>query len=701
MLLGTDTIPRWGKRAAIGVVAALGLGLGSFVALDAWFPPRLDKLNDVSVSVTDSRGHVLRSFMTTEESWRLPASVADVPPFYLALLKSYEDRRFDHHYGVDPWAVLRATGQALVHGRVVSGASTLTMQVARLLEPRPRTLRSKLIEMFRAVQLERRFTKDEILGMYLTLAPYGGNVEGIRAASLSFFGKEPRGLTPAESALLVALPQAPSRLRPDRWDARAREARDKVLDRGLDSGVIDARHAREAQEEAVARARRPFPIHAPHLAQWLRQEQPTSRVIPTTIDGGLQRAIEALAAQAARQLHERASVAVLVVENRTRAVRAYVGSPDFFAEARNGQIDMVQAPRSPGSTLKPFVYGLGFDDHIIHPETVVADIASRFGEYAPENFDRQFHGELTVREALQRSLNIPAVAVLDRLGALRFAAALRTAGARLRFPAETDRPGLPVILGGVGINLWDLVSLYTGLANGGEAAPIYVVTGTPAPVGQPLLSPEATAAITKILAGVAPLEGFLAAGGVHRNGTLAFKTGTSYGFRDALSIGYSPSHTVGVWAGRPDGTPSPDHFGRNTALPLLFQVFDILPDVAPPSVRPRVARAYPPLPEGLRRLTMAEAGRKLPQAPDLDRLQLLFPPSGAALETAGADGTLPPIGLQATGGRRPLVWLVNGRPIPAVAHRREVAWQPEGIGFYELTVIDADGRSASSRFQIR
>ncbi|MBS1223299.1 MAG: pbpC, partial [Proteobacteria bacterium] len=312
-----------------------------------------------SALVLDRQGYTLRAFAVPPGVWRLPARPEDVDPLYLTMLRAYEDQRFDAHPGVDPLAAARALGQWLSQGRVVSGASTLTMQAARLLEPHERDLPGKLGEMLRALQLEWRYAKDDILSFYLTLAPFGGNLEGVRAASLAWFGKEPSRLTAAESALLVVLPQAPSRLRPDRFPDRARAARDKVLARMGQLGVLTGWQVEEARQEPLPARLRPLPFRAPHLADRLRAARPDATLHPTFVDRGLQQTLETLARQQQSALEPESSLAILVVAHRDRRVLAYVGASDFHDPRRAGQVDMVRAVRSPGSTLKPLVYGLG------------------------------------------------------------------------------------------------------------------------------------------------------------------------------------------------------------------------------------------------------------------------------------------------------------------------------------------------------
>ncbi|MGE0716157.1 MAG: penicillin-binding protein 1C [Alphaproteobacteria bacterium] len=679
---------RW--LAALGVAAAAVAGAA---AADLLAPPPVERAHAVSTVVLDRSGEVLRAFTTGDGIWRLPAVATDVDPLFRAMLVAYEDGRFADHPGVDPLAVLRAAGQWAAAGRVVSGASTLTMQTARLLEPRPRTLVSKAIEAVRAFQIERRLSKDEILGLYLTLAPYGGNVEGVRAASLVYFGKEPAALRPAEAALLVALPQAPARLRPDRYPEAARAARDKVLDRMVERGVIDAAAAAEGQAEPLPPARFPLPMAAPHLAARLHAADPAAAVIRTTIDRRMQQQMEVLARREMAALDEQAGMALMVVDNRTRRVLAHVGSPDLFATRRDGAVDMTRAVRSPGSALKPFIYGLAFDALLLHPETSLDDRPTRFGGYAPVNFDHGFRGRVTAREALQLSLNVPAVAVLERLGPERFAARLAGLGIRLRTPDPAAPAALPLALGGAGVTLTELAGLYAALANDGLYAPLQVTAGDgPPPV--PLMGERAAWQVTRILEDAPPPAG-VAPPAIGQGRLIAMKTGTSYGFRDAWAFGYDRAHTVGVWTGRPDGTPTPGRFGLATAAPILMKVFDLLPP--PPQAPPRVmADAAPP---AMRRPAALQRIGPAGPAPPV----IAFPPDGAVLPLRpGAEAAVP---LIADGGRPPLRWLIDGRPVEAGAPSRpgarpRVQWVPDGRGFARLTVIDADGRGDSATVRV-
>jgi len=567
------------------------------------------------------------------------------------------------------------------------------MQAVRLLEPHPRSLAGKLGEMAKALALEQVISKDQVLSLYLTLAPFGGNLEGVRAASLAYFGKEPTRLSMAEAALLVAIPRSPERLRPDRHPDAARTARDRVLERATEAGIISPAALAEARMQTLPPARLAMPFHAPHLARELHDQRPAERLHRTTIDPLLQRQAETLLKREATGLDPEASLAAVVVANRDRRVLAYVGNADFASAARRGTLDMARAVRSPGSALKPFIYAMGFDRLIIHPETVLEDRARHFGDYAPSDFDGRFEGNVTARQALQYSLNLPAVAVLDRLGPARFTAALAAAGIRLRLPGPAAEPGLAVALGGDGITLAELVQLYAALSNDGKVAPLRYREDDPVLAGSAIFGPLATWYVNDILAEAPPPAGGLPAE-TRRARRLAFKTGTSYGYRDFWAIGYDPEVTIGVWAGRPDGTPMPGHSGRLTTAPVVFKIADLLepprlrnPAPVPPGV---LLVGRNDLPPRLRRLDTGAQPISQTSSP-----MIVYPPDGALIEWRGED-----VPLEAIGGKKPLRWLVDGRPLTPAPPRQRVCWQPEGIGFVQLTVIDATGRSAHSKVRL-
>ena len=680
------------RRRCLGLaLAVVFVATAMVLSGGAWWiaslgPPPLGEGLAFSTLVVDRDGRLLRPYTTLDGRWRLPAGREQVDPRFLQLLLAYEDKRFGAHRGVDPLALGRAFTQLLGHRRIISGASTITMQVARLLEPRTeRSLTAKLRQMVRALELEVTLSKDEILALYLSLAPYGGNLEGVRAASLAYFGKEPRRLTLGEAAMLVALPQSPEQRRPDRSADAARNARDRVLDRLGAAGVVPWDEIARAKHEPVPDGRKPMPMLAPHAADAVIAAAPDRSLHRLTIDAALQRNLEDLARERARALGSEISVAIVAVDHGSGEVLARVASADYFDTRRSGQVDMTAAVRSPGSTLKPFIYGLGFEDGLIHPDTLIEDRPIRYGNYAPENFDLTFQGTVTVRRALQLSLNVPAVAVLDKIGANRFAARLEQAGGSFALP-EGEVPGLAIGLGGVGVKLTDLVALYAGLARLGTTVPLTerVANRVEAPSGRRLLDPVAAWYVGSILLGTPPPEN--AAGG-----RIAFKTGTSYGYRDAWAVGFDGRHTIGVWVGRPDGAPVPGLLGRVAAAPILFDAFartGKLPAPLPRAPSGTLVAATAKLPPPLQRFRPgALAGESAePQ------LRIMFPPNGARLELASdGSGKLDPIALKVTGGAGALTVLVNGLPVPASRGRRALLFEPEGPGFVRLTVMDGRG----------
>ena len=612
--------------------------LGALWLLDRAFPPPMARFENLAREVTARDGRILAVLPAAGGSWRLRTRPQDVPPHLLALLIAAEDRRFLSHPGVDPLALARAAAQWVRAGRVVSGGSTLSMQAARLLEPRPRNLRSKLIEIARAMQLEWRHGKQGVLEIWLTLAPQGGNLEGMRAGALAWFGRPAQALDASEAALLVALARRPETLRPDRHPAAARHARDAVL---LARAPDVASNAEIALAGPLPGRRFAMPNHAPHLA---RQQGEG----PTTLDLDLQRAMEALAREALSRLPERVSLAIMVSDLRTRETRALVGG-DWMSPARAGALDLTRAVRSPGSVLKPLIYALAFEAGVVTPDTIMQDLPRRFGDYAPENFDRAFQGRLRIAHALRQSLNQPAVALLNEIGPLRLASVMKAAGAIPRLPPGAE-PALPLALGGVGVTLREMLGLYAMLGGGGAG----------------LIEPRAANLASAIL--VQPLPGGGPSG-------IAWKTGTSWGGRDAWAMGMDQRHVVGIWVGRPDGTPMPGATGARLALPLLAQVFERLPQA------PRAPLAQRPLNAGV--------------APPTDALRLLFPPPRATLPEAGR------VVLRAAGGQRPLTFLVDGTPLRTDPARREVGWMPPGPGFYRITVLDAEGAAARTELRVR
>jgi penicillin-binding protein 1C len=696
--------------AGVLVGAAVGLVMWVWVQLE---PLSLARAEALSITVLDRNDRLLRAYAASDGRWRLPAEIKHVDQRYLAMLLAFEDKRFRRHKGIDFWAVARAMWLLVRHGRAVSGGSTITMQVVRLLlGEHDRSLVGKIKQALLAVALERRLSKDEILQLYLRLAPFGGNLEGVRAASLAYFGKEPRRLSVGEAALLVAIPQSPEARRPDRSPEAARRARDHVLARMRAAGIVSQEEMVRAKAERVPTVRRDFPMLAPHLADAQLEQHPARNVHRLTLDYAAQANIEALVRDYAATLSEHLSAAVVVVDHRTGEVVAYVGSPGILDAARFGGVDMAVAVRSPGSTLKPIVYGLAFELGIAHPDTLIEDTPVRFGIYVPKNFDHDWHGTVSIRAALIHSLNIPAVKVLEALGAGRLHARLHQAGITPVLP-KGGEPSLAMALGGVGLRLVDLAQLYAGLARRGEAVVLRYrrepapPQGEPAPAkagearsrptaGQRLLSAVAAWYVGDILCRTLPPANA-------KPGIVCYKTGTSYGFRDAWSAGFDGRYAVAVWVGRPDGAATPGLTGRASAAPLLFDAFarlsprrTPLPPAPSGVLHVKASGELPPPLRRFRERAADDTGSDTQQAEPAVRIA--FPPDRAELEVDEGDGG---VIVKAEGGALPFVWLLDGEPIASEPGRREVELPAGRRGFFKLTVIDARGRTDRVTVRLR
>lgn len=627
-------------------------------AWDAWVDQTVlpATLAETSVEMRDRYGHLMRAFAVEDGRIRLAVSRGGVDPRLTDMLIAYEDKRFRTHNGVDVRAMVRAVWQAARSGHVVSGGSTLTMQVARLLENSGTgSIGGKLRQMRVAWALERRLSKDDILHLYLQHAPYGGRIEGVRSATFTWFGKEPTRLTEAEAALLVALPQAPETRRPDRHPDAAQAARDRVL----------ARVGADPSQTRVPTQARALPGLAPHHADALRAANPDTQRFDTTLSKPVQKSMSNLVRLHAAGQARGVSLALMVMDHDTGEILARVGAPHYADnDGTLGYIDMTRAKRSPGSTLKPLIYALAFDRGLAHPETVFADRPTRFGRYAPQNFDGVFRGDITARQALTLSLNIPPVALTEALGPERLMATLRALGAQPKLPG--GQAGLAVALGGVGLSLEDLVTVYGHLASGRANT---------------LIAPRAAWQVGDILRGIAPPPG--APPG------LAYKTGTSYGHRDAWAIGFDGRHVIGVWMGRPDGTPVPGAFGGAHAAPILFEAFGRL--------KPQLTPAPPPPPDTL---LLATADLPLPLQRFGERMdagtgpEMVFPPDGAQLAQREAV-------VKVAGGVLPLTVLVNGAVVATGARDRQIAIGALDTGFSEIAVIDAAGRSTRAAIEVR
>ena len=682
-------------RCLLGLIGGLTIALlmALMLAESALGPPPLEAADDTSAIVVDRDNRLLRAFTTKLGRWRLPIDETQVDPRYIAMLLAYEDKYFYQHRGFDPVAATRILKQLVTSGGIRSGASTITMQVARLLEGRhDRTGSGKLKQIVRAMQLEERLSKAEILRIYLEIAPFGGNLEGVRAASLAYFGKEPVRLSIGEAALLVALPQAPGLRRPDLYPDAARKARDVVLDRMLEHGVLNRAEIDHARTERVPTARRPFPQLAAHLAESEIAAVPDKIIHRLSLHAGLQSKLEALASEHAGKLGPRLSVAILALDHTTGEVLAHVGSAGYLDETRFGAIDMARAIRSPGSTLKPFVYGLGFETGLIHPRTLIEDKPARFGAYVPKNFDNEFHGTVSIAEALQKSLNIPAVKVLSEVGPTRLLNRMKGAGAHVELPEDTV-PSLAVALGGIGLTLEDLAALYAGLARGGEAIAVTNYPIDTDALRRPLaaarlLDPIAAWYTASILRGTAPPRNA-------KGGQIAYKTGTSYGYRDAWAVGFDGRTTIAVWVGRPDAVSTAGLTGISAAAPILFDAFARLDGQRAPFAKAPDGALVPdgaPLPPPLRIFRTDRPLDDIGEPYAAPPVAIAFPPDKAELNLAeSSSGASQPIVLKADGGVLPLTWLVDGAPIASVPHRRDAAFVPAGRGIHTVAVIDAAG----------
>lgn len=561
------------------LVALILSGLTLFSVAVVFMPLPVEKLHpQQAYRFYDRDNQLIMRIISEDGFYRMHIPYEQLSPLFIKALLLHEDQYFYQHPGINPLAIFRAMIQNISNGRIISGGSTLTMQLARMLDRRPRTLYVKLIETVRAIQLELKYSKDEIMAYYLALAPYGGNLEGVQAASYAYFNKPAHDLSISEAALLVALPKSPNRFRPDRHPQRARDARDEVLQRLLKGELITADQYQRALLEEVPVKRYPVENLIPHTAWHYRLKQPDKYVWHTTIDGNMQRLTQQLLRKHMTQLREYniSNAAAVVIDNKTGEVRATVGSLDYFSEEALGANDGCRIARSPGSTLKPFLYGMAMQEGLVAEKTVLYDIPVNYGGYSPQNYSREFSGLVTVREALTESLNIPAVRLSQQLGVKKLHQLLQDGGlTTVQQPSHYY--GLPLVLGGVEARLLELTNLYAALANGGKYRPYSLIRGfvEGAPERQ-LISPEATWLITHILTDVSRPD-FPESWQFSKNRpTVAWKTGTSYGHQDAWSIGYTPELTIGIWVGNFDASPSAGLIGNQAAAPLLFDVFQAL-----------------------------------------------------------------------------------------------------------------------------
>ena len=662
------------------VLKWLGLLVAAFlifvILIDIFYPISLQKAKDVSKELLSSDEKWLYVTLNSTQKWRFSPNLQKIDPLYLKMLLNYEDKRFFSHFGVDVLSLIRASYQLVKSGRIVSGASTITMQVAKLLEPRERTFGAKIIDIIRALELEFHYSKKEILKAYLTLAPYGGNIEGVVAASWRYFGKNPSSLSPAEAALLVAMPKNPQMYMPNRHPKMAKIARNRVLKRALENRIIGKRLYLQAINEPVTIRLHRFPRMAAHISHKLLKGQ---KRVKSTLDYTLQKQIETWAKMRGKQLPKGATFALLVVENSSAKIRAYIGSYDMFNPNFAGFIDMSSKIRSPGSALKPFIYELGFRKHLIHPQTIILDKEVFFGSYHPHNYSKKFHGEVTIAYALQNSLNIPAVKVLYRIGVNEFVDSLKQYIKDFYIPKKVA--SLPIALGGLGVTLQNMVRGYVALANGGAARDLQIVEKSGFKVGnKQQKSVILTDAILREVVPPPQYKRFFK--------KIAFKTGTSYGFRDFWSIGFSKDYTIGVWVGRPDGKPVIKASAREIATPIMFEVFNIVEALKGLGKWDYESSIYKtPAPKVLKYFDKNLAQSK--------KIKFLYPKDGSKYMSAGCHKAVVKIAID--NAKKPIYWYIDGKLIEFNDTKFQLQFTK---GAHTITAIDSQANSISSNFWV-
>lgn len=658
---------------------------GALLIANVAFPPPLEKAYNTSTLIVDKNGQWLNAYTVENGRWRIKAELDGIDENFIAQLIAIEDKRFYRHSGVDPIAVVRAIRSWKHHGRAVSGASTLTMQLVRKLEPRPRTLRSKAIETIRAVQIEMRLSKREILELYLTHTPYGANIEGIVAASRIYFDKTPNQLTHAQIAQLISLPQAPEARRPDRHPENAEKTRNKILAKLHKTGFITSLQLREAKEEKISTRKYTLPNDA-----WLTGRKLKNIATPLypKITSSLDTRIQTMLARLGRDYtqSDQFNVAAIIIDNETMKVRGHLGSAG--RNKPGGWIDMTSRPRSPGSTLKPFIYAFAFDDGLSAPGSFVLDAPTRFGSYQPENFNRRYYGQVRIFEALGHSLNVPAVIALDKVGTDRFESALNLTGAKVSKPNSVNSDaGLALALGGAGMTVEDIAILYAALANGGQARPLVWLENETPHSSYKLMSEESARKITTILRQAPTPNGRVPHWLTQNSHAIAYKTGTSYGFRDAWAAGYTDKWTIIVWVGRPDGAPRVGKTGRQAAAPLLFDIFANLPGVGSD--------------QHYQKIQSAPRGLKVFGGTAINQPEILFPPNGAEIAVSEFGKAGRGLSFAARSPTAdPLQWYVDGKPISRQETSRKTIWYPKGNGFYKVSVVAKNGSATHSFIRV-
>ena len=544
-----------------------------FVVLDLLFP--LPRKKEFSKEIHANDGALLTAYLTSDDKWRLRTELEEVSPDLIKAIIEKEDSWFYWHPGINPVSIVRALYTNLTNSETQLGASTITMQVARMLEPKKRTYYNKLAEMFRALQLEIKYSKEEILELYLSLLPFGGNIEGVKSASYIYFNRPPNKLSLAQSIMLAVIPNDPNSLRLDRSNEEIIKNRNYWINKFKQEKIFSSADLKDALGEPVERNRYAIPVSAPHFSYYVKDNF-NGDILNTTLDLSIQQTAENILLRNARRVYYKGITngAVLVIDNKNSSVVAYCGSADFFDEGSFGQVNGVTAIRSPGSTLKAALYAYAFDDGNLTPQMKFADIPTDFHGYQPENYDLKFYGNVSTEFALVNSLNIPAVKLLEQVGLNNFVNFLEGCGFN-QIQKQKNKLGLSMILGGCGTNLQELTRLFSAFAKKGKLYPLNFISTENEDDGEQIFSEASSYLVANILSGmsrsdIADLSNY------SKLPKFAWKTGTSYGKRDAWAIGFNPNYTIGVWMGNFNGVGSPNLSGAEAAVPLLFDLFNAI-----------------------------------------------------------------------------------------------------------------------------
>ncbi len=646
-----------------------------FVAIvDKFYPISLAKVQDSSKLLFDKDGKLLYASLNSKDKWRFKSDLKEIDPLFIKMLIAFEDKKFYSHKGVDFLALLRASYQLIKYQKVVSGASTITMQLAKLLEPKKRTFANKIVEIVRAIELEWHLSKEEILQDYLTLAPYGGNIESLAAASYYYFGKLPRNLSPSEAALLVALPKNPNGYNPFRHPKKALQARERVLKRALEEKIISKAIYQKALKAPLPKKPFAFPRYAYFVAKMLLKKKKQAK---TTLDLALQKALFKWAKDIATTLPNKATIALILVENNNSLVRAYIGNGALFSKKRGGYIDIAKATFSPGSTLKPFIYALALEDGLIHQNTIITDSKIRFSSYHPSNFSKKYHGEVSITFALQNSLNIPAVKVLQRIKPDYFLSKMQNVIGEVKL---FSTPNLSIALGGVGVSLWQLLQAYVTLANC-KGAKTLAIAKKQKQQHLNFVSCKSAQIIGAILSDITPPPPFEA-----MKGKIAFKTGTSYGFRNFWTIGFSKNYTLGVLISKVNNEPIGKMSARELAAPLFFEAFKITDAIK------KVHFLHFP-----KEILQAKAPRLLQYfQKKQESFRFLFPKKNAIYMSQGCHKSN--VKIVISGGKEPFYWYIDNKAKGNLGKNLLLKFDS---GAHTISVIDSNNKVITTHFWVK